>query len=68
MGEVAGILERPPLSPGSSFLMPPWQQRRPTMMYPPIEELLDKVDSKFTLVTPGRQAGPADQLLLQPAR
>ena len=24
---------------------------RPTMMDPPIEELLDKVDSKFTLVT-----------------
>ncbi len=26
-------------------------QRRPTMMDPPIENLLDKVDSKFTLVT-----------------
>lgn len=26
-------------------------QRRPTMMDPPIEGLLDKVDSKFTLVT-----------------
>ena len=26
-------------------------QRRPTMMDPPIEDLLDKVDSKFTLVT-----------------
>ena len=25
-------------------------QRRPTMMDPPIENLLDKVDSKFTLV------------------
>jgi DNA-directed RNA polymerase subunit omega len=25
--------------------------RRPTMMDPPIESLLDKVDSKFTLVT-----------------
>ncbi|MHB8328759.1 MAG: DNA-directed RNA polymerase subunit omega [Acidimicrobiales bacterium] len=25
-------------------------QRRPTLMDPPIEELLDKVDSKFTLV------------------
>lgn len=32
---------------------------RPTMMHPPIEDLLDKVDSKFTLValsaTRGRQ-------------
>lgn len=26
-------------------------QRRPTMMDPPIEGLLDKVESKFTLVT-----------------
>jgi DNA-directed RNA polymerase subunit omega len=26
-------------------------ERRPTMMDPPIEHLLDKVDSKFTLVT-----------------
>jgi DNA-directed RNA polymerase subunit omega len=26
-------------------------ERRPTMMDPPIESLLDKVDSKFTLVT-----------------
>ena len=25
-------------------------QRRPTLMDPPVEELLDKVDSKFTLV------------------
>ena len=27
------------------------QQRRATMMEPPIEQLLDRVDSKFTLVT-----------------
>jgi DNA-directed RNA polymerase subunit omega len=26
-------------------------ERRPTMMDPPVEELLDRVDSKFTLVT-----------------
>lgn len=27
------------------------QRRAPTMMDPPVEELLDRVDSKFTLVT-----------------
>jgi DNA-directed RNA polymerase subunit omega len=27
------------------------QAQRVTMMYPPIEELFDKVDSKFTLVS-----------------
>ena len=32
-------------------------QRRPTMMDPPIEELLDKVDSKFTLVTLAARRG-----------
>jgi len=32
-------------------------QRRPTMMDPPIEELLDKVDSKFTLVTLAAKRG-----------
>ena len=26
-------------------------ERRPTMMDPPVESLLDRVDSKFTLVT-----------------
>lgn len=26
-------------------------QRRASMIYPPIEDLLDRVDSKFTLVT-----------------
>ena len=26
-------------------------ERRPTMMDPPVEDLLDRVDSKFTLVT-----------------
>ncbi|HZT64849.1 MAG TPA: DNA-directed RNA polymerase subunit omega [Acidimicrobiales bacterium] len=30
---------------------------RPTMMDPPIEELLDKVDSKFTLVTLSAKRG-----------
>lgn len=32
-------------------------QRRPTMMDPPIENLLDKVDSKFTLVTLAAKRG-----------
>jgi DNA-directed RNA polymerase subunit omega len=32
-------------------------QRRPTMMDPPIETLLDKVDSKFTLVTLAAKRG-----------
>jgi DNA-directed RNA polymerase subunit omega len=32
-------------------------QRRPTMMDPPIEDLLDKVDSKFTLVTLSAKRG-----------
>ena len=40
--------------------------RQDTMMNPPIEDLLDQVDSKFTLVTLA-PAGPPDQLLLQPA-
>lgn len=31
--------------------------RRPTMMDPPIESLLDKVDSKFTLVTLAARRG-----------
>ena len=31
--------------------------RRATMMFPPIESLLDKVDSKFTLVTLASQRG-----------
>ena len=30
---------------------PPMVERRPTMMDPPLESLLDRVDSKFTLVT-----------------
>lgn len=30
---------------------------RPTMMNPPIEDLLDRVDSKFTLVTLGARRG-----------
>jgi DNA-directed RNA polymerase subunit omega len=32
-------------------------QRRPSMMDPPIEQLLDKVDSKFTLVTLSAKRG-----------
>lgn len=32
-------------------------ERRPTMMNPPIESLLDKVDSKFTLVTLASRRG-----------
>jgi DNA-directed RNA polymerase subunit omega len=32
-------------------------ERRPTMMDPPVEELLDKVDSKFTLVSLAAKRG-----------
>lgn len=32
-------------------------ERRATMTYPPIEDLLDKVDSKFTLVTLSAKRG-----------
>jgi len=32
-------------------------QRRPTMMDPPIEDLLDRMDSKFTLVTLAAKRG-----------
>jgi len=32
-------------------------ERRPTMMHPKIEDLLDKVDSKFTLVTLAAKRG-----------
>ncbi|MDP9388518.1 MAG: DNA-directed RNA polymerase subunit omega [Actinomycetota bacterium] len=32
-------------------------KRRPTMMDPPVEALLDKVDSKFTLVTLSARRG-----------
>ena len=32
-------------------------QRRPSMMDPPIEQLLDRVDSKFTLVTLSAKRG-----------
>ena len=31
--------------------------RRPTMMDPPVESMLDKVDSKFTLVTLAAKRG-----------
>ncbi len=33
------------------------QRRRPTMMDPPVESLLSKVDSKFTLVTLSARRG-----------
>ncbi len=33
------------------------QRRAPTMMDPPVEELLDRVDSKFTLVTLAAKRG-----------
>jgi DNA-directed RNA polymerase subunit omega len=32
-------------------------ERRPTMMDPPLEDLLDRVDSKFTLVTLAAKRG-----------
>lgn len=32
-------------------------ERRPTMMYPPVEKLLARVDSKFTLVTLAAKRG-----------
>ena len=32
-------------------------ERRPTMMDPPVESLLEKVDSKFTLVTLAAKRG-----------
>lgn len=32
-------------------------ERRPTMMDPPVEELLERVDSKFTLVTLAAKRG-----------
>src|SRR2546428_12851028 len=32
-------------------------ERPPTMMYPPVEELLNKVDSKFTLVALAARRG-----------
>jgi DNA-directed RNA polymerase subunit omega len=32
-------------------------ERPPTMMYPPVEDLLDKVDSKFTLVALAARRG-----------
>jgi hypothetical protein len=40
-------------------------QGRNTLMDPPIEDLLDKVDSKFTLVALGLGPGPAGELVLQ---
>ena len=43
-------------------------ERRASLMNPRIEELLEQVDSKFTLVTLVGDAGPRDQRLLQPAR
>ena len=58
VAEVVGILERLRLTVGEA--KPPIQEqrfpmatKRMTLMDPPVEELLDKVDSKFTLVTLG---------------
>ena len=51
--QVADMLAgyRTPEHPGSdSPRRIPLARRRPTLMDPPVEELLDKVDSKFTLV------------------
>ena len=53
--QVAGILSRhrtPKASPpgGDPPRRIPMARRRPTLMDPPVESLLDKVDSKFTLV------------------
>jgi DNA-directed RNA polymerase omega subunit len=42
------LLARPPA--GDSPRRIPLARRRPTLMDPPVEDLLDKVDSKFTLV------------------
>jgi DNA-directed RNA polymerase subunit omega len=55
VAQVAGILERyrtPTANrPGGDPLRRiPMARRRPTLMDPPVESLLDKVDSKFTLV------------------
>jgi guanylate kinase len=55
VGEVLGILASLRLSatPRPAQGAPPMSVKRATLMDPPIEELLDKVDSKFTLVTLG---------------
>ena len=56
VAQVAAILNgyRAPVAhqPGGDPLrrIPTMARRRPTLMDPPVEELLDKVDSKFTLV------------------
>ena len=44
-----------------------WPLRHDTMMNPPIEGLLDRADSKFTPRHARLEAGPPDQLVLQPA-
>jgi guanylate kinase len=55
VSQVAGIMDsyRAPVAPRPGG-DPPWRismaRRRPTLMDPPVEDLLDKVDSKFTLV------------------
>lgn len=53
--EVLGILRslRRPVATRLSQGAPAMPAKRATLMDPPIEELLDKVDSKFTLVTLG---------------
>lgn len=55
VAQVAGILEsyRTPMAHRPGGDPPrriPMARRRPTLMDPPVESLLDKVDSKFTLV------------------
>ena len=55
VGQVLGILGSLRKSAARRFPQgaPPMSVKRATLMDPPIEELLDKVDSKFTLVTLG---------------
>ena len=58
VSQVAGIVEAKRSSEAQAPLAPesdpprrnPMARRRPTLMDPPVEDLLDKVDSKFTLV------------------
>ena len=42
--------------------------QRASLMTPRMEELLERVDSKFTLVTLSAMRAAGDQRLLQPAR
>ena len=47
---------------------PPMAERRASLMEPRIENLLDRVELQVHAGDAGRQAGPRDQRLLQPAR